>query len=696
MKNFTLKLFFSAVLISVSINSFAQERTCGMEQYMEEMLQDPVYAKQYEESQKKFKQRLEEYLSNQDLRASQNTIEIPVAVHFPDANEADRACLEVLAQNQIDILNADYTATNSDIATWNSSVRFLFPGTNAGVADISFCIATSNHPSGLDPELIEGNPAITIGYNFGGGNNRDSNWAGYLNFVVRNINGGILGFSPLGGSVALGDAVTMNLFAFGSNQVPSCPGSGVVPGAPYNLGRTTTHELGHFFNLRHTFNGDGNGSCGSGGDGIADTPEVANSTYNCPSPSGTASCVSGQPALTMNYMDYVNDACMYMFSAGQINVAEAWINSNLVSAFKPNVCQPAAPGFIILANDTELFTCPDTDTEAVFNFSYTAVAGFNENTVFSASGLPSGASVSFSPTSLNSDGNFTMTVGNLDTAAQGNFTITVTGTAPSVSESIDVELTNECTQVICDNTDSDPNLNLPIPDPSGGFAGVVSDVLTISESSIIESMTLSVDVSHTWISDLQIFIFPPTATTFPDDAILLWENECSVSAGSGYDNFSITFDDTGAPFPGTNGCSDNFTGTYAPRQPLSSLSGIDAQGDWEIIVFDFFNGDTGTLNNWSMEICTRQPLSTSEFEINNLSIFPNPNNGEFSIGFDSNSGEDISVEIFDIRGRVIYSQRYNSVSRFEEVINLNKAQSGVYLLNISDGPQKVTKKIIVE
>jgi putative heme degradation protein len=81
--------------------------------------------------------------------------------------------------------------------------------------------------------------------------------------------------------------------------------------------------------------------------------------------------------------------------------------------------------------------------------------------------------------------------------------------------------------------------------------------------------------------------------------------------------------------------------------------------------------------------------------LSDLRVFPNPNNGSFTVGFNPKSGQNISVQVYDIRGRLMYTNTYNSVNRFEEVINLNNAQSGVYLLQISDGPQKVTKKIIV-
>ncbi|MTE27135.1 zinc-dependent metalloprotease [Winogradskyella ouciana] len=680
MKNFTLCVLLGLLLAAVPYNSHAQDR-CGMEEYMEEMMKDPEYARQYEEKQKALKQRLQNYLNNSDLYQRGGTIEIPVAVHFPEASEAERSCLEALAQNQIDILNADYTATNSDISSWNA-ISSQYPGTSAGVANISFCIATSNHPAGLDPELLEGNPCITIGYNFGGGSNTDGNWSGYLNFVIRNI--GALGFSPLFGDISDGDAVTMDNNAFGSGA--GC--TSVVPGAPYNLGRTTTHELGHFFGLNHTFNADGGGTCGSGGDGIADTPEVANSTYGCPNPpTSVPSCTPGQPALTMNYMDYVNDACMYMFSQDQMTFAEAYISS-IQADIKPNVCQPATPGFnLAVTGDDELLTCPTTDNEAVYSFSYTTVMSFSETTTFSASGLPAGATATFSPTSLNSDGAFTLTVGNLMSTAQGTYTITVTGTSSpsSVTESVDVVLNNNCTEIVCNSYSSPQNLNLAIADGSGGTAGtpVLEHIINIPDMATIESMTVNVDVTHTFISDLLVRIVHPDGATFVD----VWSGDCGSN-----DNFDVTFDDSA----GALVCASPTVGTFMPNGALSAFNGLEAQGDWTILIGDFFAQDTGNLNDWSIEICAEQALSVSEFDLDDLQVYPNPNNGTFNIGFSPKSGEDITIQVYDIRGRAIFENTFNSVGRFDEVIQLTNAESGVYLLSISDGPQKVTKKIVVD
>ena len=77
-------------------------------------------------------------------------------------------------------------------------------------------------------------------------------------------------------------------------------------------------------------------------------------------------------------------------------------------------------------------------------------------------------------------------------------------------------------------------------------------------------------------------------------------------------------------------------------------------------------------------------------------MYPNPNNGTFNISFTPQSDEEVKLEVYDIRGRAILNKIYQSSGRFEETLTLDNAQSGMYLLSITNGNQKVTKKIIVD
>ncbi|WP_353169993.1 zinc-dependent metalloprotease [Flavobacterium sp.] len=331
------------LLFVVSI-SFGQQRTCGTDAYMEKMLSNPEMKQQYLDLQKQFESELER-LSNAQQKKNGNstfstnaTIRIPVAVHYPSvvnsSTETVKSCLRLLAQKQLNILNADYNATNSDLSLWTAA-SIYYPGVNIGNMDVSWEIATQNHPTSSG--LSNGTLAVTFGTHFLSNADSDSEWSGYCNLVVRNISGGILGYSPLGGSPSQGMTVVIDNNAFGASMTgtpTSC--SGYVPGAPYNLGRTLTHELGHFFNLYHTFQSCTNTNCATQGDRVCDTPPLGTPTYSCPSDGTVAGCDGFTAALTMNYMDYTNDACMYMFTAGQANRMLAWHNT-ISSQLQTNV-----------------------------------------------------------------------------------------------------------------------------------------------------------------------------------------------------------------------------------------------------------------------------------------------------------------------------------------------------------------------
>ena len=139
------------LLLVVFQMSFGQQRTCGMQEHMNQMMFNPVLKKQYEERQAKFQVEYQKLIaqqaSSQRLLSPNAIITIPVAVHFPEVpastSAADKILYRNFAQSQIDIITNDYNATNTDISNWTTASAF-YPGVTVGDADLNFIIANKN------------------------------------------------------------------------------------------------------------------------------------------------------------------------------------------------------------------------------------------------------------------------------------------------------------------------------------------------------------------------------------------------------------------------------------------------------------------------------------------------------------------------------------------------------------------------
>jgi len=208
------------------------------------------------------------------------TINIPVYVHVIYANSTQNVS-DSRINSQITVLNNDFNDTNYN------DVPAEFQSVGANI-DINFTLggvarhADSKLSWGTNDQVKASYPPV----------------AGYLNFWVCNIGGGILGYAQFPGGNAATDGVVIGSDYFG-----------VTSGA-YGLGRTATHEVGHWLNLRHIW---GDGRCKQD-DFVADTPSSDRANYGCPA-YPTIHCKSND--MTMNYMDYTDDACMNMFTLGQ-------------------------------------------------------------------------------------------------------------------------------------------------------------------------------------------------------------------------------------------------------------------------------------------------------------------------------------------------------------------------------------------
>ena len=128
----------------------------------------------------------------------------------------------------------------------------------------------------------------------------------YLNMWVCALGGGLLGYAQFPGGPVATDGVVIHYRAFGTSGTAQ---------APYNKGRSATHEIGHYFNLRHIW-GD-TPDC-SGSDLVADTPNAAGPNFGKPK-FPTITCNNGPNGdMFMNYMDYTDDDAMFMFTTQQV------------------------------------------------------------------------------------------------------------------------------------------------------------------------------------------------------------------------------------------------------------------------------------------------------------------------------------------------------------------------------------------
>lgn len=210
-------------------------------------------------------------------------------------------------QSQIDVLNQDFRKTNPDVA----QTPGVFQPLTADF-EIQFTLAAVNRRA--SSRTSWGTNDWVKSARRGGINPTDP--SRNLNIWICNIGGGILGYAQFPGGNPATDGVVISPQYFGTRNASG--GSAFFLSAPYDKGRTATHEIGHWINLRHIW---GDARCGN--DLVADTPTQQTSNGGCPTfPKVT--CSNGPNGdMFMNYMDYTNDACMFMFTNGQKTRARA-------------------------------------------------------------------------------------------------------------------------------------------------------------------------------------------------------------------------------------------------------------------------------------------------------------------------------------------------------------------------------------
>lgn len=308
-KQLFTKLMATLLLAMFAFTGFAQDRSCAtMEVLEQQLLQDPHQAARMEAIERHTEDFIHEHAADGSDRV---VITIPVVfhiVHNGDALGTNENISDALVLAQLDQLNQDFALSNSDAS--------LIPGLFLPVAantEIQFCLA-QRKPDGTATNginRINGGQASWTSTQINTTLKPTTIWNRnqYLNIwsvVFGGSSSGLLGYAQFPGGNATTDGVVCLWSSFGSVAMPN------PSGGNYARGRTATHEVGHWLNLRHIW---GDATCGN--DLVADTPVHNASNSGCPAFPHLSTCTGTPVEMTMNYMDYTFDACMYMFTAGQ-------------------------------------------------------------------------------------------------------------------------------------------------------------------------------------------------------------------------------------------------------------------------------------------------------------------------------------------------------------------------------------------
>ena len=338
----------------------APQRSCStMDVDSRLRTEDPYYA----QNREAIEQFTQNYIATQATNGGERTVvTIPVVVHIV-YNTASENISDAQVYNQIEVLNEDYSRTNPDVGET--------PAYFAGVAancEIQFCLA-SEDPSGNPTTGITRTSTTKTSFStsdqmkFATYGHAIWDRNSYLNIWVCDLSSGLLGYAQFPGGPASTDGVVIDYVYFGVG------GAGA---SPYDLGRTATHEVGHWLNLYHIWGDDGTG-CG-GSDLVADTPNQADETYGCPLPNVRISCSNGPNGdMYENYMDYTDDGCMNIFTAGQKTRMQALFSAggSRVSILSSTGCSGGGGG--TCNAPTGLTTTSITSTGATLN--WTGAAG---------------------------------------------------------------------------------------------------------------------------------------------------------------------------------------------------------------------------------------------------------------------------------------------------------------------------------
>jgi len=679
------------------------EKCASHHSLLEELDNNPAQKLKYE----KFVQDLEKFKhQNQGATKTGNKRIIPVVVHVIHEGGSENIS-KAQIEDQIRILNEDF---NKNSANQNLTPAPFQP--LVADCEIEFRLANRDPLGNCTDGIVRVYSNKSTNASNANGVKGVSYWNSYSYFniwVVKNIGdtsplGTILGYAqfPEGG-LAQTDGIVVIHNYFGS-----------IGTATGRRGATSTHEVGHWLGLRHIW---GDATCGS--DGIDDTPIHQGPNFgvcwnNFPHNVGACVADSLNPVgeMFMNYMDYVDDACMSMFTHGQKEVMDFVLEGTTGSnGFRSTLISEAN---LMLTGVSDNFT----------QTPCAPIADFNQNRNM----ICAGSTVSYT------DNTFNGTVSSREWNFEGGTPATSTATTATVTY----------------NTPGNFNTTLSATNAQGTNTRVKEQNVIVSPT----STSLAGNPQETFAS--QNFFNENWIINNPDNSNSKWERVLNV----GYDdnacvrmvNFSnirgqsdelITpaYDLSGFSTPVvlnfklagaergfdpedrlvvsvSNNCGQTWTTRGTIQNWQLNTAGLFTsfftpvnQGQWKDfyvtmpatnnsnlrIKFDYQKGNTSFNNVYIDNINIGTALSTlSPDELMGLNVFPNPTNDFTQISFELDKPKTIQMSVIDIAGREVLTVYNGKVDAGQQQMQLNMQafNSGVYFLRMIVDGQLITKKII--
>lgn len=627
-----------------SLMSFSQ-RNCGTMEAYERALNEDIFFQQNQESIEQF---TNDYISHSS-GVDRALVTIPVVVHVV-WNTTTENISDAQVLSQIDVLNKDFSKTNSDVTNTPS----VFTAANS---NIQFCLATVDPNGNPTTGITRTQTSVTAfstndAVKFSSSGGKDA-WPSsqYLNIWVCDISGGILGYAQFPGGSASTDGVVIDYLYYGTVGTAT---------APFNKGRTATHEVGHWLNLRHIW---GDATCGS--DLVSDTPTHNTANYGCPTYPHLSTC-SGTPVeMTMNYMDYTDDACMYMFSNGQVARMQALfatggtraslINSNGCGTAVPVLC--GVPSNLAASNiTTSSATLSWSVVSGALNYTlqyklssataWTTVNGLT-NTTYSLTGLSSGSTYSFQVSA-------TCSAGSGNYSAANNFVTTSVITSPTCTDSYENNNSSSQAKSITVNTNVLAKISSTTDQDWFRFATTTSQ------------RNIKIDLT-TLPADYDVVLYNPSGV------------QVGISQLSGNASESIIYNNGPVgtyrvKIYGYNGANNSLCYTLRANR-----SGSAFREDEDSFVPDNESAIT----------------AVSSESLTELIAYPNPFNSNLHVQYNSKSEDFIYLSLFDGQGKLIQQiQQYANVGVNTLKIDLEFLPSGYYHLLLNNATDKVSIPVL--